>query len=173
SETADAVGKIANRHVNAAMKNKDEKELDAAMAMVQKYIPEQSADLLPGWKINFYKSNGQWVKYADAIDVELEKDPDVDVQYLNQFCWPVYEQCDDPAVIKRALGWLDSRSAQLRNYEVLDTYASLLYKGNRLDEAEQYALKAIKQGEDDDRNVNDTKELLVKIRSAKVGASGK
>ncbi|MEO6169089.1 MAG: thioredoxin fold domain-containing protein [Chitinophagales bacterium] len=173
TETADAVGKIANRHVNAAMNNKDEKELDAAMAMVQKYIPEQSDDLLPGWKINFYKSNGQWVKYADAIDAELANDPDVDVEYLNQFCWPVYEKCDDPAIIKRALGWLDSRYAELKSYEVLDTYASLLYKGNRLEEAEQYALKAIKQGEDDDRNVNDTKELLVKIRSAKAGGSGK
>lgn len=172
SEASDAIRKIANKHVSVAMKNKDEKDLDIAIAMVQKYIPDQSEDLLPGWQINFYKSNGQWQKYADAIEVELKKDPDVDVQYLNQFCWPIYEQCNDITVINQAVGWLDSRSAKLRTYEVLDTYASLLYKANRLDDAEQYALKAIKVGEDDDKNVDDTKALLVKIMEAKNTGSG-
>lgn len=171
-EASDAVKKVAYRHVSAAMKSKDETEFNVATAMVQKYIPDQAPTFLPLWQINFYKSIGQWKKYADAIDAELKSDPAIDVEYLNQFCWPVYQNCNDPAVINQALGWLDARSAQIKTYEVLDTYAALLYKGKRLDEAETVALKAIKAGEDDDQNVADTKELLVKIREAKANPSG-
>ncbi|MEP7129171.1 MAG: hypothetical protein ABI729_09900, partial [Chitinophagales bacterium] len=167
NEASDAVKKAAYKHVSIAMKNKDEKELNTATAMVQKYIPEQSAELLPVWQINFYKSTGQWKKYADAIETELKSDPDIDVEYLNQFCWPIYEKCDDPDVIKQALGWLDARAAKIKSYEVLDTYAALLYKGKRYNDAEAYALKAIKAGEDDDQDVKETKDLLVKIREAK------
>ncbi|MBK9731624.1 MAG: thioredoxin family protein [Chitinophagaceae bacterium] len=172
NEASDAVQKAAYKHVSIAMKNKDEKELNTATAMVQKYIPEQSAELLPVWQINFYKSTGQWKQYADAIDAELKSDPAIDVEYLNQFCWPIYEKCDDPDVIKQALGWLDARAAKIKSYEVLDTYAALLYKGKRYDDAETYALKAIKAGEDDDQDVKETKDLLVKIREAKDTTSG-
>lgn len=172
SEASDGVKRIAARHVNASMKNKDEKEFDLAVAMVQQYIPEQADELIIGWKINFYKSNGQWQKYADAIDVELKKDPNVDVDYLNQFCWPIYEHCDDPAVVNRAIEWLGSRSSQMKGYEVIDTYAALLYKANRLDEAETYALKAIAACPPTDCDPTGTNELLVKIRAAKTKSPG-
>ncbi|MBX7107647.1 MAG: thioredoxin family protein [Chitinophagales bacterium] len=171
-EAADAVKKVAYKHVGNAMKSRDEKEFNMATAMVMKYIPEQSSAFLPGWQINFYRSMGQWKQYADAIDAELQRDPTIDVEYLNQFCWPIYEKCDDPAVIRQAIGWLDARAAKIRSYEVLDTYAALLYKGNRLEDAEKYAMKAIQAGEDDDKNVDETKALLVKIREAKASPSG-
>lgn len=172
TEASDGARRIASRHISTAMKNKDQKEFNTAVAIAAKYIPEQSDDLVIGWQINFYKSTGQWQQYADAIDAELKKDPGIDVDYLNQYCWPVYEHCDDPAVVNRAIGWLGSRSGQMKSYEVLDTYAALLLKANRLDEAETWALKAIAACHPTDCDPTGTNELLQKIRAAKSNASG-
>ena len=96
----------------------------------------------------------------------------MDVDYLNQFCWPIYEHCDDPAVVNRAIEWLGSRSSKMKGYEVIDTYAALLYKANRLDEAETYALKAIAACAPTDCDPTGTNELLVKIRAAKTKSPG-
>jgi hypothetical protein len=101
--------------------------------------------IVPVWQISFYQSTEQWKKFANAVDDFLKDDPNPNQQYINQFGRTIYTKCDDPEVIKQALGWMDRIAPQITDYGILDTYASLLYKGNRYNEAEQVALKGHRQ----------------------------
>ena len=54
---------------------------------------------------------------------------------------------------------------QFPRYMNLDTYAALLFKNGELKKAKEFALTAIRQGEKEKTDVDETKELLEKINS--------
>ncbi len=64
---------------------------------------------------------------------------------MNSFAWSVFENCDDAACVASALEW-SKRSVTATGHKepaFLDTYANLLYKTGKKDEAIDMENKAI------------------------------
>lgn len=163
AEASDAIRKIASADAAAAMKNKDENALNTAISLLEKYVPDQAGELSMLWKISFYQATQQWKKFADAAQIALEQDGYQDQVYINRFCRTIYQSCDDAEILKQATGWLDHIRNELKSYEILDIYASLLYKINRSAEAAAVAQKAIDAGVAENKNVESTRQLLARI----------
>jgi hypothetical protein len=89
-----------------------------------------------------------------------------DANYLNEFSWEIYSYYNDSLILNEALIWCGKSIEIKPSYENLDTYASLLFKLKRFEEAEQYAVKAIEDGKKNNQNIQETITLLDKIRAS-------
>jgi hypothetical protein len=76
-------------------------------------------------------------------------------EFLNEVAWKVYENIDNPMVLNEAVKWSAKSIEKDDNWTYLDTYASLLYKLKRYEEAKPAAEKAYLLGKDPS-----TKKLL-------------
>ena len=79
---------------------------------------------------------------------------------LNATAWEVYILSDDSILLKNALLWSETTIKYEKNWQWLDTYASLLYKNKMYDKAKLNAEEAYRLGND-----SETKLLLNKIDS--------
>lgn len=98
------------------------------------------------YQVEFYQDTENWSKFQAAVlpyMVKYGKDTDVDV--LNNFAWGVFENCDSPECINEALIWSKRCADESQSKEpgILDTYANLLYKGGKRNEAMSVQQKAI------------------------------
>jgi thioredoxin 1 len=89
----------------------------------------------------------------------------VSLEEINSVAWNLYEKSDDRSVLKMALGWFRPHLDSMSDYYSMDTYAALLFKLDFYDEAEGWAIKAIEAGKADNMNVQETEQLLEKIRA--------
>ncbi len=120
-----------------------------------------------GWKeMNVYyyragKDFNSFVRYAD----ELANDSlFIQADKLNNMAWVVYgaEQSTEED-LKKALMWSGKSLRYDNSWYNLDTYAHLLFRLNKLDEAEKYGKEAVRVAESMGEDAKDTKELLGKI----------
>ena len=75
--------------------------------------------------------------------------------FLNSIAWEVYVNNNNPMVLNEAVKWSAKSIEKNDNWMYFDTYASLLYKLKRYEEAKPIAEKAYQLGKDPD-----TKKLL-------------
>jgi hypothetical protein len=102
------------------------------------------------------KNNRFWNEYfVNRIQLIQKILPDsipyqTDYMALNNFSWEIFEHSDDPNVLQIAAKWMEA-VAKLRPNEavVLDTYANLLYKIGKIDEAIAWESKALQMVVDD------------------------
>lgn len=102
-----------------------------------------STDLL---KVQVYQSTKAWDKFQSAVLAYMKKyGTEVDPQMLNSFAWAVFENCKDPECVTSALAWSKRSVDQTQEKEpaFLDTYANLLYKLGKKDEAIVIQQKAV------------------------------
>lgn len=69
-------------------------------------------------------------------------------EFLNALAWDVYVKINNPIVLNEALKWSAKSIEKNSNWNYLDTYASLLYKLNRYEEAKPIAEEAYEIGKD-------------------------
>lgn len=82
---------------------------------------------------------------------------------LNQGAWAFYEAVDEPELLEKALSWA-KRSVAIRQQAAnLDTYAHLLYKLGRRQEAIEWQTKAVVA--DGDTDHSSSKEVLEKMKA--------
>jgi thioredoxin-related protein len=101
---------------------------------------------------------------------ELISDPQFnDENLMNNLAWDAYQfSGTTQEELINALKWSE-RSIKLRkdDWAYIDTYAHLLYRLNKLDEAAKYAKQAISIAESKDQDCKETKDLLKMIEAAK------
>ncbi|MBB6502891.1 thioredoxin family protein [Pedobacter cryoconitis] len=113
--------------------------LDSLIAVVKAKYPSielnRSTSLL---QVQFYEKTQKWIKYQPAVLSYMEKyGKDADGPTLNSFAWTVFENCEDADCIAAALSW-SKRSVEKTQHKdaaILDTYANLLYKMGKKEEA--------------------------------------
>lgn len=103
----------------------------------------QSTDLL---RVQFFQRSKNWPKFQTAVLAYMDKyGKEVDGSTLNEFAWSVFENCTDPDCVATALSW-SKRSVdetEGKNAAILDTYANLLYKTGKKEEAILAEQKAV------------------------------
>jgi hypothetical protein len=70
---------------------------------------------------------------------------------LNDYAWTVFSFCPDMSCVTEALAWSKRSFADKPDPMFMDTYANILYKMGRTDEAITWEEKAISLSSGDDR----------------------
>nr|WP_315424647.1 thioredoxin fold domain-containing protein [uncultured Pedobacter sp.] len=121
--------------------------IDSLVAAVQAKYPKvdinEPTDLI---KIQIFQTEKKWDKFQPAVLSYMKKyGTEVTAEMLNSFAWTVFENCKDPDCIAEALSW-SKRSVdetQSKEPSYLDTYANLLYKLGKKDQAIAMQQKAV------------------------------
>jgi thioredoxin-related protein len=115
----------------------------------EKYGAKYCERYFPDVQINYYKATNNWKKYALFVEKKIRKNPPKkngyqfgelvgDASSLNYFAWNVFEGCNDKAIIKRAIYWINlaiELSGNNVSEAYVDTKANLLYKLGRIKKA--------------------------------------
>src|SRR5450432_21800 len=110
---------------------------------MRKKYPLLAEEVLVQLKTMFFLEKPDWKNYVKAVDQYAGTQSPTPDQ-LNNYAWAVFTKCDDKSVIESALVWSKkSFAGQMQNtYNSIDTYANLLYKLGRNQEAMEWETKA-------------------------------
>lgn len=160
----DKINNILMSSLEAAIKKKDEKAMNAVIANVDKYITDNKEETKDNYRLYYYKAIKDWNKYTAMYQAMLDRDGFKNAEGINSVCWDLYEKCFEKAPLVKAAGWMKQVVADKPEYAYLDTYAALLYK-IKDPEAETWALKAIATGKQAGEKTQSTEDLLKLIRN--------
>jgi thioredoxin-related protein len=158
------VSNMASSQLRLAIKMKDEGLFMESIELLKQNMREPE-NMIPYFSLTYYKGMENWTEVVIQIDELRSSKPDLSVSFLNGYAWDIYEKCPDQQVIEKAIGWLKPDMMEDTDWQYLDTYAALLYKNGQYDLAEEWAIKAIKNGTEAEANVSDTEALLTKIKA--------
>lgn len=108
----------------------------------------------------WYRSQSDWAKYAQAVTDYVAKSPDIYPNVLNNLAWSFYENVDDPKMLKNALKWATKAVEAEPGYANLDTKAMLQMKLGDTKEAIKTAKEAIKIAKSTGEDYSSTQEAL-------------
>lgn len=128
-----------------------------------KYPTYGEAAVLRG-QILYFKAKDDFPKFAASVSALLGKMGNtLSSEMLNGYAWSIFEACDDANCIMQALTWSKKSLEGNEDPMLMDTYANLLHKAGKTNEAIQWQKKAIgllkAQGED----TGDFEENLAKM----------
>jgi thioredoxin-related protein len=120
------------------------------------------------YKSEYYKKQKDYVKLVAIFDEYVNDSSKFKSAYqINETAWELYTSCNDTLLLNKAIGWMRNCVLLIEpSYNYIDTYASLLFKTGKLDEAKAQAKLAVKVGKSDNENTDSTEKLLIKIESA-------
>lgn len=99
-------------------------------------------------KLQWYESKTEWLDYCKALVQRVEKygpfgQGDIYFQF-DGVAWDMFQHSTDKNELRKALAWSDSSLKQVPiNVQCLDTYANLLYKLGKREEAIGWEQKAL------------------------------
>lgn len=110
-------------------------------------------------KANYYFNKENW-KALSELMVETKKtslELFESEEEKNQIAWAIFENSNDGDALNIALSLSEETISSNTPAQYLDTYANILYKLGRVDEAILYQTKAVKKaGADDKKNMEET-----------------
>jgi len=109
----------------------------------EKY-PEFASESILKAKTSVYKAAKEWENYFSASMQYIEKyEAKISANDLNSFAWTFFEQNENAEQLNIALRWSKKSFEDKENPAFMDTYANLLYKLGRVDEAVAMETKAM------------------------------
>jgi len=106
--------------------------------------PSKADEVLAYSKVLFYLNRQQWNDFGPAIVAYMKSYGDnVSQSDLNEYAWTVFQNCSDETCLKNALEWSKRSFEKEQNPAYMDTYANLLYRLGRKDEAIEWEQKAL------------------------------
>jgi len=131
-------------------------------AGLNKKYPLQAAEALSKGKVMFYQSKGDWNNFQTAVVSYMNKyGAKASVGELNNYAWTVFENCKDMTCVAEALEWSKRSFKDNNEPGLIDTYANILYKMGKKDEAIAWEEKAMNlAGENDKQGFKETLEKM-------------
>lgn len=106
-------------------------------------------DLLYPAKANYYRKNENWPKFSETVSEYVNKvGVKVGSSALNSYAWEIFQKCDDMACVQAALSWSKLSLEGIKDPSLMDTYANLLYKSGKKEEAIKVQEEAVKLSKD-------------------------
>lgn len=168
---AEVMDKITNIYMMRgyrAMNDGDEAALEEVVNEAREQVGDELADMIDlRFRMDLYMAQGKYEEYFSLAEQQFEADGELNLSFINQVCWNVYENIDSPEVLESAVAWMTRVAEVSDDYNYLDTYAALLLKAGDLDGAEKWARKAIEAGEAKEVDVSGTEGLLEEIKAAR------
>lgn len=149
--------------LNKAISAKNRNEFDEAKAYAyQSLTKEWTDDIIPNFEVKFLKAQNKWAEVYDYYE-NLKEKGKLSNGAINQFCWEVYEMCDDQEVIRRCIDWMGEVTQKDVDYAYLDTYAHLCMKSGDRQKAKEIAELAIQVGKKENVKTTSMEGLLNKL----------
>lgn len=166
SEASNKMQNLLFQEVSKAAQAKDKAALEDIKTQMARYFPGDPDNMGFYMEQYYYSVTEDWPAYAGMLQAVIDsKSREVSIDEINSVAWNLYEKTDDRTVLKMALGWFRPYLDSMTDYYSMDTYAALLFKLDFYDDAEGWAIKAIEAGKADNMNVQETEQLLEKIRA--------
>lgn len=142
---------------------KDFKSYDALKAKIKKSgIPDAEKINLKS-DLTRYQRSKEWKKYVDVAEKYVNKYANDDYMLLNSVSWTVCENFSDVPTLTKAEKWA-KHSVELKDeFFNNDTYANVLFKLGKKEEAKAAAEKAIDLAKQAGEDYKDTQDLLNRI----------
>lgn len=160
---------LSQRYFMAAVMGKDPTLLDKAVAVSyatsvdQKQLLRLRYDAMYGQRVQNWTMVGGSVRAMATRPDAIENS-----NTINEFSWSIYEKCSDKDALADATWAMEKITKDAATeWALVDTYAALLYKSGRMDEARTTAQRAIDLGTAKDADVTETRALLEKIKAGK------
>ena len=99
-----------------------------------------------------YKAKKDWTKYSELAAMDGEKYL-TDIGQINSVAWTMYEKTEDVNALAKAVDWMKKEFAKNPSsvqYMFYDTYAALLFKLKKKDEAKTAVNKAIELAKEEE-----------------------
>jgi len=121
-------------------------------AIAAKY-PALAAEVTARGKVQYYQGRKDWPQFQIAILAYMQKfGAHATPEELNQFAYTVYVNCPDMTCVTGALEWSKRSFKDKPVPRYMDTYANILYKMGKTDEALAWEQKALATAGDYDRD---------------------
>ncbi|MBE7173208.1 MAG: thioredoxin fold domain-containing protein [Williamsia sp.] len=140
------VGIIANEDLYPAVFRKDSPTPDwtALDSKVAAKYPKYSKEVISMGKVMYYQSKSDWPNFQTAVLAYMnDYGANASSAQLNSFAWAVFENCKDMTCVKEALDWSKRSFAAKDEPMYIDTYANILYKMGKKEEAIKWEEKAL------------------------------
>jgi tetratricopeptide (TPR) repeat protein len=125
---------------------------DSLQKRVTAWLPDRAQEITMRIKINYYNNFGDWPNFEKAIVSYMKQySRHMDDDELNTIAWSAFEHCADMTCVSTILDW----SRQLKNSNTpmfMDTYANILYKLGKKDEAISLEQKALDMSQGNDKS---------------------
>ena len=106
--------------------------------------PRYGKEVISTGKVMYYQSKSDWPNFQTAVLAYMNSyGAGASSAQLNTFAWTVFENCKDMTCVKEALDWSRRSFAQKEDPMYMDTYANILYKMGKKDEAIKWEEKAL------------------------------
>lgn len=130
-----------------------------------KYGKQAVDSLIYNIKLTDFANNKNWKGYASSVTEYINLMPDANPDNINDIVWTMIDNISDTKLLTSVAQWQQKSIEKQENYSYLDTYANLLYKLGRIDEAKQVINKAIEVAKKNGDSTESVEELLTKINS--------
>jgi thioredoxin-related protein len=144
---------------------KNKSQISALEAKINQYaVGEDKSYLSNLMQIRIADQNNKKDDYAKSVITFVNKYGMGDPNLLNNYAWSFYEKVDKVEYLQQAEKWAElASSMQKADWHALDTYAAVLFKLKKKDQAAAEAQKAIALGKRLGDDMKDTEALLEKI----------
>jgi thioredoxin-related protein/tetratricopeptide (TPR) repeat protein len=96
-------------------------------------------------KVSYYQAKQDWKNFGSAaVDFMDTYHTSMAPEEVNALCWTLFEHETDARMLNKAIEWSHSSFADNNNPAFMDTYANLLYKAGRKQDAIKWEEKALK-----------------------------
>jgi thiol-disulfide isomerase/thioredoxin len=113
--------------------------------------PQEAEEIIAQSKVLYYQQKNDWPGFQQAIVSYMNKfGAHAEPEELNDYAWTVFQHCPDMTCVSNALEWSKRSFDGQHNPMFMDTYANILYKMGKKDEAiawEQKAINLVAEGE--------------------------
>jgi thioredoxin-related protein len=106
--------------------------------------PKQAGEIIAKSKVIYYTNKKDADNAVNSIVAYMKQYGDkASPLDLNQFAWAIFENCKDMKCVEDALAWSKRSFSENQDPNFMDTYANLLYKLGRKEEAISWQEKAV------------------------------
>jgi thiol-disulfide isomerase/thioredoxin len=124
---------------------------DIERSLAKKY-PEHAPQVVAQAKVLYYQSKKDWTHFESAIVAYMQKyGAAATPNELNSYAWTVFQNCPDMTCVADALDWSKRSFKDMPVPAFMDTYANILYKMGKKDEAITWEQKALDMAADGEK----------------------
>ena len=136
----------------------------AINSTISKKYPKHADEVIASGKVTYFKAKKDWLNFQSAVQQYMKKYGNkATPAQLNEHAWTVFENCNGATVLQDALNWSKQSIKDKEDPSYMDTYANLLYKTGKKDEAIELEEKAMSMVSDQEKV--DFSETIEKMKN--------
>jgi thiol-disulfide isomerase/thioredoxin len=145
------MGIILKEEIYPVMHGQGKTDWTVIQKRVTAKYPKLADEVLLKGKVIYYQNKNDWPNFQQQVVAYMKKyGQHASLEEMNDFAFTVFQHCEDMSCVSEALDWSRRSIKDNPNAAFYDTYANILYKMGKKDEAitwEQKGLDLAEQGE--------------------------